>query len=150
MAASELHAAFVTLQLLRNAVLDFACKHYGVALQFFPNSIAALIVASTANTAQRCGRLGSAIMHLPESMDTTSAVAYLKQSGVTDEDAASDRVVSSLVVSSAPCQSAAHSMIAILTSACRGERARAAEATKAWRMQFISCTSCGWLDRVPP
>ncbi len=109
-----------------------------------------LIVASTANTAQRCGRLGSAIMHLPESMDTTSAVAYLKQSGVTDEDAASDRVVSSLVVSSALCQSAAHSMIAILTSACRGERARAAEATKAWRMQFISCTSCGWLDRVPP
>ncbi len=79
----------------------------------------ALIVASTANTAQRCGRLGSAIMHLPQSMDTTSAVAYLKQSGVTDEDAASDRVVSSLVVSSALCRSAAHSMMAILTSACR-------------------------------
>ncbi len=79
----------------------------------------ALIVASTANTQQRRGRLGSAIMHLPESMDTASAVAYVKRCGATDDDAASDRVVSALVVSSARCQyiSALHSTIAIHTSA---------------------------------
>jgi hypothetical protein len=57
------------------------------------------IVASTANRLQCCGRLGSAVMCLPLSMDTSAVLNYLKSCGVMDEDAASDRVVSALVVS---------------------------------------------------
>ena len=56
------------------------------------------IIASTKNRMQRCGRLGSAVVHLPSSMDTSSVIERLKSCGATDEDAASDRVVSALVV----------------------------------------------------
>jgi hypothetical protein len=62
------------------------------------------IIASTKNSMQRCGRLGSAVVHLPLSLDTSSVIERLKSYGATDGDAASDRVVSALVVrGGAPC-----------------------------------------------
>jgi hypothetical protein len=64
----------------------------------FPPDIAR-IVTSEGNCLQRRGRLGSAVMRLPASLDTSGVLNHLKNCGVLDEDAASDRVVSALVVS---------------------------------------------------
>jgi hypothetical protein len=59
----------------------------------------ARIVATTANRLQCRGRLGSAIMRLPVTMDTPRLLEYLRGCGVLEDDAASDRVVSALAVS---------------------------------------------------
>ena len=64
------------------------------------------IISSTANALQRRGRLGSAVMQLPMSMHAAGILGYLKTCGVSDEDAASDRVSSALVVSAGVLRSA--------------------------------------------
>ena len=66
----------------------------------------ARIISSTANALQRRGRLGSAVMQLPTSMHAAGILGYLKTCGVSDEDAASDRVSSALVVSAGVLRSA--------------------------------------------
>ncbi len=81
------------------------------------------IVAAAANRAERCGRLGGAVMHLPASMDSASVVGFLKSCGVTDEDAASDRVVSALVVG--------RTALASRAAVCRGGISRARSQVRA-------------------
>ena len=117
-----------------------------------PPSIAQ-IMASTANNMQRCGRLGTAVMHLPASMDTSSVIAHLKSLGVTDEDATSGRVVSALAVSCSPLSARRDCVVRRHFShknSLRSEHVHVPVPARASPMPSASCSSCGLPAPAPP